>query len=985
MRVGMVNLRHKTMTTTMAWIAIAVAWTTWVGQVRSQSEGTFLSGTRQLIFEGKRSGEGYFSQDGKKLIFQSEREADNPFYQIYVLDLETGESRRLSPGIGKTTCAYFRWGGYDEALFASTHEDPRALEKQKQEIEFRKSGKERRYAWDYDETMDIFSVKTDGTGIKNLTRTPGYDAEGAYSPDGSKIVFCSTRHAYPLEKLSEKERKIAETDIAYFGEIYLMNADGTGVRRLTDWPGYDGGPFFSPDGKRIIFRHFSEDGTVADVYTMNLDGSDKKRLTDFGSMSWAPFFHPSGDYVIFASNKHGFGNFELFIVDAEGTKEPVRVTYTDKFDGLAVFSPDGKKLAWCSGRTTDGKSQIFWADWNDAAARAALANAPPRMAHSLAGARPAPAAHGAGHFHGDEFNELWKPEITAAELEKTVRFLASDALGGRMTGSEGEKLAAEYAAARFRQSGLKPVGKDYFHLFDFTSDVAPRAGGNVFRAVVAGKEIVFEPEKDFSPMAFGDNGKVSGGGVFVGYGLKLAEGEGQPAHDDYAGLEVKDKVVFMFRGVPQDVSPERLRRFNRYADLRYKAMMAREQGAKAVVVIDEEKPDRPIPVKFDRTAAASGIVAASLRSSVFDVLLKPSGKNFDALKKEWAGDNPHRAGFELKDLSVHLQTDLVRQTTTGRNVVALLPPAQGNEYVVVGAHYDHLGRGETASRAEGPLRHEVHNGADDNASGTAVVLELADHFADLYQKNPREFKKGIVFALWSGEELGLIGSSAYCEQPPVPAVACLNFDMVGRLKDNELILQGVGSSNSWKSLIEKRNVAAGFNLKIQQDPYLPTDATSFYLKQVPILSFFTGLHEQYHHPDDDADLLDYAGMERIAQFSAGLLKDLVFKDLKPDYVKVAASSGMSTRRVSGVYLGTIPDYVSDEQGLKLSGVRPGSPAEKAGLKGGDIVVELGGMTVKNIYDYTYAIDGLKVGQKTTLVVLRDGKKVKLDIIPGTRD
>ncbi len=962
-------------------VFVYICWTAFGAS--AQTEKTFLSNARQLIYEGKRSGEGYFSQDGKKIVFQSEREADNPFYQIYVLDLETGESRRISPGVGKTTCAYFRWGGYDEILFASTHEDPQAREKQKAEIEFRNSGKERRYSWDYDETMDIFSVKTDGSDLKNLTRTLGYDAEGAYSPDGKLIVFCSTRHAFPVEKLSEKERKILETDPAYFGEIYLMNADGSDVRRLTDWPGYDGGPFFTPDGKRIVFRHFEEDGTTADVYTMNLDGSDKKRLTDFGSMSWAPFFHPSGDYVVFASNKHGFGNFELFIVDAEGKKEPVRITYTDKFDGLAVFSPDGKKLAWCSARTSDGKSQIFLADWNDAAAREALKNAPSRTNHSQLGATRFPSSY--GHFHGDEANASWNPEITAQELEKSVRFLASDELAGRMTGSEGEKAAGEYAAKRFQSLGLKPVGKDYFYSFDFTSDVAPKAGANRLSAKIAGKQTNFDLESDFNPMAFGDNATVGAPVVFAGYGLKIPEGEGLPAHDDYAGLDVKDKIVVVFRGVPQDVSPERLRRYNRYADLRYKAMMAREKGAKAIVVVDEEKPEKPIGLKYDRTAAASGIAAASISAAALDVLLKPSQKNFEQLKKEWQGDNPHRSGFELKDVTLTLQTDLVRQTTTGRNVVALLPPAQGGDYIVVGAHYDHLGRGETGSRAEAERKNHVHNGADDNASGTAVVLELAEYFADLYKKSPGDFKKGMVFALWSGEELGLIGSTAYCEKPPVPAVACLNFDMVGRLKDNELILQGLGSSNAWKPLIEKRNVAAGFNLKIQDDPYLPTDATSFYLKQVPILNFFTGLHEQYHHPDDDADLLNYPGMERIAKFSAAILKDLATKAENPDYVKVEASANMSTRRASGVYLGTIPDYVSDGEGLKLSGVRPGSPAEKAGVKGGDVVVELGGMAVKNIYDYTYAMDGLKIGQKTSMVVVRDGKKIKLELTPGTRD
>ena len=195
----------------------------------------------------------------------------------------------------------------------------------------------------------------------NLTHSPGYDAEGAFSPDGKQIVFCSLRAAFPLEKLPAEQRDRYEKDASWFGDIYMMNADGSNVRRLTDAPGYDGGPFFSPDGQRIVWRHFEESGMNADVWTMKLDGSDKRRVTDFKSMSWAPFYHPSGQYFIFTSNKLGFENFELFLVDAEGEHEPVRVTFTAGFDGLPVFSPDGKKLAWTSGRTGDGKSQLFLA------------------------------------------------------------------------------------------------------------------------------------------------------------------------------------------------------------------------------------------------------------------------------------------------------------------------------------------------------------------------------------------------------------------------------------------------------------------------------------------------------------------------------------------------------------------------------------------------------------------------------------------------
>jgi Tol biopolymer transport system component len=345
-------------------------------QAGANSEARFLSRVRQLTFEGRRSGEGYFSPDGRALIFQSEREPGNPFYQIYLLDLESGDSHRVSPGVGKTTCGFFRPGA-DEVLFASTHLEPNAKAKQKAELDFRASGKERRYAWDYDEHMDIFSARRDGSTVRRLTDAPGYDAEAAYSPDGRQIVFCSLRDAYPTNQLSAEDLKRLQTDPAWFGEIYLMNADGSHLRRLTRTPGYDGGPFFSPDGKRILWRRFDLQGVQADIYTMKLDGSDLQRLTDFGAMSWAPYFHPSGRYVIFAANKLGFANFELFIVDAAGQREPVRVTFTDGFDGLPAFSPDGRKLCWTSNRTPDGRSQLYLADWNHEAASAALHATPP--------------------------------------------------------------------------------------------------------------------------------------------------------------------------------------------------------------------------------------------------------------------------------------------------------------------------------------------------------------------------------------------------------------------------------------------------------------------------------------------------------------------------------------------------------------------------------------------------------------------------------
>lgn len=960
----------------------------------ASTESRFVSNPRQLIYEGKRSGEGYFHPDGNLLAFQSEREEGNPFYQIYLLDLLSGETARVSPGIGKTTCAFFQ-PGTSRLLFASTHHDPKAKEKMQAEIDFRASGKQRRYAWDYDDAMDIFACQQDGTQLVQLTKEPGYDAEASFSPDGKQIVFCSLRSAYE-GNLSPEDKLRLERDAAWFGELYIMNADGSNVRRLTNTPGYDGGPFFSPDGQRIIWRRFDEKGMNADVYSMKTDGTDVRRVTDFKSMSWAPYYHPSGKYAIFTTNKLGFENFELFIVDTDGTKEPVRVTFTDGFDGLPVFSPDGTKLSWTTNRGSEKKSQIWLANWNHDAALDALAKAPLRSSGATTAAKAEPSASQAEQSQNGSSSSnpsALMPQISVDDLRQEVGWMAAPERAGRQTGTPGAAATAEWLVDYFKSIGLKPVGTAggdgqiaYYQPFEF------RAGEQVIPeknslTVTASEPKSFTLDKGFRPLAFTENGEVEGEVVFAGYGLSVPEGNGQQRYNSYDGLDVKDKVVLLLRYVPEGVDAKRRAHLNRYAGLRYKVMMARERGAKGVLVVTG--PNSPgagevLGLSNDGSSADSGLPAVSISGDVAAALLASSGKTLKDLQTGLDIENPHAdGGFVLPKTKVKFSTGVEHIKKTDRNVIAALP-GTSDEWIVVGAHYDHLGFGGLSSLAKSGEEKQIHYGADDNASGVAVVMELAAALASSKSKPQR----GIIFALWSGEENGILGSAAFAEKPPVPVekiAAYVNFDMVGRLRENKLSMQAVGSSKVWRKLLEKRNVAAGFNLVMQDDPYLPTDVTSFYPKRIPVLNFFTGAHDDYHRPTDTPEKLDYAGMERIAKFAQQIVLDVANASERPDYARVERSdSGGGSRETLRAYLGTIPDYTQEVKGVKISGVRGGSPAEKGGLQGGDVIVEFAGQKIANIYDYTYGLDAVKIGQPVKIVVERGGKRVDVSVTPEAR-
>ena len=957
----------------------------------AQTEADFLSGIRQLTFEGKRSGEGYFSADGAKMIFQSEREEGNPFYQIYLMDLETGDQERISPGMGKTTCAWIHPDG-KRVLFASTHTDPESKKLQAAEYEERKNAKVRKYSWDYDEHYDIWEYTLADKSLKNLTGTRGYDAEGGWSPDGKKIVFASNRAAYE-SKLSAEDADRLKIDKQYFMEIYTADADGSNVKRLTEVPGYDGGPFFSADGKKICWRRFTPKGDVAEVWTMNADGSEQRPITKLGAMSWAPYFHPSGEYLIFTTNLQGFANFELYIADVAGQHAPVRVTMTDGFDGLPVFSPDGKKLSWTSGRTSGGASQIFMADWSHDHAMVALGLGEK--------AKETPVVK------TPDFSQT-AADIRDADLRQHITYLASDELGGRLTGTEGERLATQYFADVAKEIGLSAFGDDdtYFDNFDFTAGVALGEGN-----VLTLNDAALKVDEDWKPLSFSQNGDVAPTGiVFAGYGIETPEeatgtdGKKIETYSSYAHLDVKDKWVLVFRYLPESITQDRRNELNRYASLRYKALTARQKGARGLIVVsgpNSKVVQQLTPLSFDASLATSGIAAISVTDQIGDKLLASAGKKLKDLQDKLdKGDL--MGGIECTGLKLGAKIVIKQEKKKGRNVLAVLPygkePDAHVAPLIVGAHIDHLGSSAGSnSRAKGDEVNKIHHGADDNASGVGAVLEIAQWMADLKKQGKLTLKRDVIFAAWSGEELGLLGSNHFVEayakmikgDPNAKLTgmfaACLNMDMIGRFQKS-LVLQGLGSSSLWAKEIEKRNAPIGLPITTQSDAHLPTDSTAFYLKGIPTLNAFTGSHADYHMPSDTAEKIDYVNATKIAKLMGLIARGIATMDASPDYVAMEAPKNQGARTGLRAYLGTIPDYAQgDTKGVKLSGVSPVGPAAKAGVKGGDIIIKLGGKEITNIYDYTYVMGDLKIGKETDIKVLRDGKELELKVTPGSRD
>jgi hypothetical protein len=544
-----------------------------------------------------------------------------------------------------------------------------------------------------------------------------------------------------------------------------------------------------------------------------------------------------------------------------------------------------------------------------------------------------------------------------------VRYLADDALRGREVTSPGARCAAEYIAAHFRALGLEAVGPDgsFFQSFQV------RMGsvlGEVNTLTIGETDLTLEA--DWIPFGFSGSGKVVGPLVYGGLGVSRPGSE----EDAFAHLELLGKVV-----VVEGVDPHGGGSNTLAGDPHFKATVAAGREAAAVIVLLPEGEKLPDP-------------AAELRPTVRIPAIAISGKEAEELRLA-----------AKANLVAEVTASVQPRTMEARNVVALLPgsdPTFSREAVIVGAHYDHLGLGGDGSLA--PDDQAIHNGADDNASGTAALMEVARALSESGSPPARS----VLFIAFTGEEKGLWGSGHYVDHPLLPldnTIAMLNMDMVGRLRENTLTVYGTGTAEEWSGVLEEVNQTQEEPLELASIPdgFGPSDHSEFYGEGIPVLMLFTNTHSEYHRPEDDWELINPDGLNRVTAFAADLVGSVAGSPMtdvlaltpvegagNPHGGAMPSDEGGPPSRGCGAYLGTIPDMTPRDFGVRITGVREESPAEKAGLKGGDVIVEFGGKEVTDLYAYTYALRDFQPGDEVVVVVVREGERLTLTAVLGNR-
>lgn len=577
----------------------------------------------------------------------------------------------------------------------------------------------------------------------------------------------------------------------------------------------------------------------------------------------------------------------------------------------------------------------------------------------------------------------------AQNTQNHIKYLSSDELEGRYPGTIGITKARDYIANQFTSFNLKKFNGDFLQKLDVPIGYKLGEGNEVYFNVVIPKPGVpidkvrpvrknWETGKDWMPMSFSENKQIEAPMVFCGYGITAKELN----YDDYEGIDVKNKIAIILTHSPEGEKEDG--KFANHISYRTKLQNVRERGAIGVIFI-KIKGDSAnvfVPLDRDRFAQNSGLVVIQVnRNRIAEYF--PNNSLFPSELEINKTQKPK--SFDLPNSTINIKVNLEENRVPSENVVGYIEgsdPKLKDEYIVIGAHYDHLGFGGPTSNYKGK-KLLVHNGADDNASGVAAMLELARIFSE----NPP--KRSVVFVAFTGEELGLLGSNFFVNNSPIDlqkVSLMINMDMIGRLKNNILYAIGTGSATDLDEIITKIDEQDTLTITKSESPIGSSDQTSFYIKGVPSIMFFTGVHLDYHRPSDDWDKIDYDGLEKVINFISKVVYEVGNREGKLTYVKT--SSGMdpnntSGRGMGGIKFGIIPNFETSKEGLKIAGASPNTPADKAGLKENDIITFIDNHPINNIQDFMEILKGnYKPGDEVNVKFIRSGKeqivKVKLE-------
>ena len=562
-----------------------------------------------------------------------------------------------------------------------------------------------------------------------------------------------------------------------------------------------------------------------------------------------------------------------------------------------------------------------------------------------------------------------------------IKTLTQPKMEGRGEGTKGLMRAEHVIADRYKSVGLEPGGQKGF-LEAFTVTTGAKLKGKNHLVVQNGEaKLEAKLNQDYVPFSFSSSGEASGPLVFAGYGATAEEF----GYDDYAGIDVKNKIAVVLRFEPNGFAAKSGNHgLTTHAQFITKAINARNHGAKGLILVNGKLGDgeEDLLTRFGSVNGPEnvGILFAQVKNTVAEEWFRTAGKALKDVQEQInAGTKP--ASFTFPGtLHGSLAVGIENRHATVNNVLAYLP-GKTDEYVILGAHYDHLGRGNFDSLAPSQIG-QIHPGADDNASGTAGLLELARLLAPL----KGQLQRGILFASFAGEELGLLGSAAWVKEPTKPldkAVAMLNMDMIGRIKDNKVYIGGVGTGSTFQKVLDQAHGDSPLKFELSQGGYASSDHTSFVTKKIPVLFFFSGLHSDYHKPSDTWEKINGDAAAQLLNVVAKVTVELADAPERPQFVTVVESNPHSGVTGGGggygPYFGSIPDFGQTENGVKFSDVKPGSPAAKAGLKGGDVLIQFGEKPIKNLYDFTDALRRSKIGDVVRVTVLRDGKELTVDV------